>query len=97
MDESEGRMKRLFKFVDPENGRQIRAEWTNPGDFTITRLSQGICGKRKHNMVAVLCVTQWGIDRQRDIAVYQCKRCKRMWAFKIVTFDLSETEGENGL
>jgi len=96
--------RKTFKFVDPLTGVEIVAEITTASLFFLERNRPMACGSKKHNMWAVLNITQWGFDCQTDTVVYGCKRCKKCWAFKLETIeeiaagtDRSETDVLGGL
>jgi hypothetical protein len=85
---------RSFKFVAPDNGDQIVAEWTSAADFAIHKMTNGLCGKKAHNYHYILCITQWGMDRQTDIVVSRCKRCGLTKAYELLTFDKGVLESD---
>lgn len=78
-------MRKPLKFVVPGTGEEIVAEWTTATDFAIHKLTPGLCGKKHHCYDYILCLTQWGLDRQHDTVVARCKRCGKTKAYKVFT------------
>lgn len=67
----------------PDNGEEIIAQRIAPEDAIILKTQPGLCGKGKHKVMYIACVTQWGFVDEMHIVFMRCKRCKETWAYKV--------------